>query len=144
MKTMPKIFLQQHKGIGGLYFTFTSIISAVIMTLSLQLSWDSQAVAIADNLAYIASVNTTVNSYIANVPAYDSVNPSIPLKSGGNYEPLRDFNEMIVNAGISPTGASVCDVKWTGSGAYIKMGEFETTLGTKVRPHQQESVIESY
>lgn len=141
---MKKILNQDHKGIGGLYFIMTNIICAMIMVIALQLSWDSQAVAMADNLAYITSINTTVHSYIGNVPSFNRTNPTITTRNGGSYSPLNDFNKMLRDSGISRTGASICTVRWTGSKTYIQIGEFETSLGTKVRPHQQESTVENY
>ena len=144
MKKIKTIFNQKHKGIGGLYFMTTNIICALIMVIALQLSWDSQAVSMADNLSYIVSINTTVHSYVGNIPAFEKTNPTIAIKNGGNYNPLADFNKMIKQSGISANGASQCKVKWTGSKAYVQIGSFKTSLGTEVRPHQQESVIENY
>lgn len=147
MKKIKSIFNQEHKGIGGLYFLITNIICAVIMVIALQLSWDSQAVAMADNLAHIVSINTTVHCYTSNAPAFKEEikkpDSSILTKYGVNYSPLDDFNKMIKQSGISSTGASECEVTWTGNRAYVQMGPFKTSLGTKVRPHQQESVIEN-
>lgn len=134
----------EHKGVGGLYFIFTNIICSVIMLTSLQLSWDSQAVAISDNLSYIVSINTTVHSYIANEPPFNGGNHTIPIKSGGYYSPLNDFNSMLIQSGISKEGASNFKVIWDGNTAYIQIGEFKTSLGTKVRPHEQKSTIENY
>ena len=141
---MKKVLNQEHIGLGGLYFVLTNILCAIIMVISLQLSWDSQAVAMSDNLAYIVSINSTVHSYVGNVDPFNSTNPSISMRSGGTYSPLNDFNRMIRQSGISTSGSSVCTVKWDGHRTYIQMGEFTTSLGTKVRPHRQESVIENY
>lgn len=141
---MRNLLKSQHKGIGGLYFITVNIICSLIMVIALKLSWDSQAVAMADNLAYIASINTTVHSYIGNLGQYQLTNPSIPIKSGGTYNPLADFNEMLKKSGISASGTTSCEVVWTGNKTYIQFGEFTTSLSTKVRPHRQESVIEDY
>ena len=134
----------EHKGIGGLYFLIVNLICAITMLTSLQLSWDSQVVAVSSNLSYIVSINTTVHSYIANVPAFDNVNPSIPIRSGGSYIPLNDFNTMLLQSGISKDGAGICRVVWDGSSARVQIGEFTTSLGSKIRPHEQKSAIENY
>lgn len=142
-KKLLGLLKQEHRAIGGLYFLTTNIICAVILIVILQLSWNSQVVAMSDNLAYITSINTTVHSYLSNLAAYESINPSIPVKkTGGFYSPLDDFNRMIQEAGIS-NGASSCEVKWDGRRTYIQIGELETSLGTKITPHRQESIIEN-
>lgn len=140
---MKNIFLSKHKGAGGLYFITVNIICSMIMLICLKLSWSSQVVAMADNLAYIASVNTTVTSYVSNVNSFTSTNPNIPNKKGGYYNPLNDFNTMLKESGLSQTGTATCEVTWTGNKTYIQFGEFETSLGTIVRPHRQESIIEN-
>lgn len=144
MKKITHIFNQNHKGVGGLYFVTTSIICSMIMTISLQLSWDSQVVSMADNLAYITSINTTVSSYVNKMDPYEVTNPVIYLNSGGTYEPLKDFNQMLKDSGISTEGSSYCQVKWTGRKTYIQFGPFKTSLNTEVAPHRQESIIENY
>lgn len=143
-KRCAKHLGKQHKGVGGLYFIFSNIVAAVIMTTSLQLSWDSQVVAMADNLSYITSINTSAYSYISNVAPFNLANPSIPTKSGGTYKPLDDFNTMLEYAGISADGASSVRVTWDGNKATVQFGAVETTIGTTIYPHQQESNIESY
>lgn len=141
---MKKLMLEEHNGVGGLFFVTTNIICAFIMTISLQLSWMSQAVAMSDNLAYIVSINSTVHNYVGNIPAYDKTNPAIPVKSTGKtYNPLSDFNNMLSQAGIARKGSSTAKVVWTGKATYVQFSEFETVLGSKVRPHQQESIIEN-
>ena len=140
-----KRFLNQdHDGVGGLYFLTVNIICAVIMLICLQLSWDSEAIAISDNLAYITSINTTVNSYVNNKESFTSVNPSITKNAGGDYSPLNDFNSMLAQAGISRGGASSCKVTWDKSGrkTTIQFSEITTNLNTKITPHRQESIIE--
>lgn len=145
---MKNILNKKHKGIGGLYFITTNIICAAIMVLALKLSWDSQVIAMSDNLSYIVSINTTVNCYIGNIDPFEKeikeTDSPIKLKSGKGYNPLSDFNNMLKESGLSQNGASRCKIKWTGNKTYIQIGEFETSLQTKVRPHQQESVIENY
>lgn len=134
---------EKHKGIGGLYFITTNIICSFIMVIALQLSWNSQVVAMADNLLYIASINHTVNNYIANTEPYDE-QTYYPSENSDTYNPLNDFNNMLKSAGLSKDGASECKVKWTGTKTYIQVSKFTTSLGTEVRPHQQESTIENY
>lgn len=137
-----EILTKKHKGIGGLYFITTSIICAAIMTISFQLSWDSQVVAMANNLAYITSINATVNYYVNDIESFESYNPSTQLNNGENYSPLKEFNKMLKDAGLSQNGSSTCRVKWDGKETKIKFGEFKTSLNTYVKPHQQESIIE--
>ena len=142
-KKLLNLLKQEHRAIGGLYFLTTNILCALILITVLQLSWNSQVVAMADNLAYITSINTSVHSYLANLQPYSTTNPSIPIKkTGGYYNPKDDFNRMIRQAGIS-NGASTCEVKWDGRKTYVQMGELETSLGTKITPHRQESIIEN-
>ena len=144
MNKIKNIMNSNHDGFGGLYFIFTNMACAFIMFIALQLSWDSQAVAMADNLAYIANINVAVNSYTTKTEPFDSlVNPSIKKSKGGEYKPLNDFNNMLISTGLTKNGgSSTCTVSWTGTKAYSQFGEFETSLGTKVRPHRQESIIE--
>lgn len=144
---MKEIMLQEHKGIGGLYFLTTNLICAVIMSLSLQLSWSSQVVAIADNLAYIACINTTVHNYIGHVDSYDEINPSINvIATNSTYRTLDDFNRMINSAGISTSDSARCRVVWDDHShqTRIQFSSFDTILGQKVKPHEQYSVIEDY
>lgn len=146
-ETLVRILENEHNGVGGLYFIFTTIICAFITVMVLELSWTSQAVAMADNIAYIVSINTTVHSYTGNVAPFerDFTNEStISTENKGNYNPLNDFNNMIKEAGLSKEGSKICSIKWTGKGTYIQFGEFETSLGIKVRPHEQQSIIEDY
>lgn len=142
INSINNLFSKEHSGMGGLYFITTNTICAVLMLTALQLSWNSEAVAMADNIAYIASINCTVNSYITETPAFTSTNPSIKKSKGGNYNPLQDFNTMLQEVGLSSSGSDSCDVSWDGRGTQIQFSEFETSLGTKVRPHRQESIIE--
>lgn len=143
--SLKNALTSKHSGYGGLYFVTTNIICAFILTISLQMSWMSQAVAMADNLSYIVAINTTVHNYISNVPSYTNVvNPSVPIRTGGNYLPLNDFNKMLQQTGLSTSGTSSCTVSWNGRATTVQMESFRTILGTYVKPHKQNAVIENY
>lgn len=144
-KDLENSLNKNHSGIGGLYFLTSAICCSVIMLIALQLSWDSQAVAMADNLAYITSINTTVVNYTIKNEDFNTPNPSIPKSNGGTYEPLKDFNNMLKDCGLSDSGSSVCYVTWNENKkqSTVQFGEFKTSLGTYVKPHRQESTIEN-
>lgn len=139
---MKKIFLQDQKGVGGLFFIFTSIAGALIMTVSLNLSWSSQAVAMADNLSYIVSINTAVHSYTSREEPFYGTNPVIKRTDGSFYSPLDDFNSMIISLGIASEPASSVFVEWDGKESFVQVGSFKTKLGNTVTPHRQSSAIE--
>lgn len=135
-----------HSGIGGLYFIVSMCICAFIMFAAVKLSWESQAVAISDNLAYIAAINIAANGYVDQVtlPA-GTYNGDLPYPNHP-YNPLSDYNSMLRSAGIvdsSPlSGCTDCHLVWDGHAAQVQFGPFRTTLGSYVMPHKQESVIE--
>lgn len=144
---MKKIMTEEHSGMGGLYFLITNFVCAVIMTLSLQLSWQSQVISMADNLAYIACINTTIHNYIGNKDSYDAINPSIYVAArDGNYSPLADFNNMITSSGIATTSSPKCRVVWDKDEkrTRILFESFSTILGSKVTPHEQDATIEDF
>jgi hypothetical protein len=136
---------QEHRGIGGLYFITTMVICAFILFSTVRLSWDSQAVAMSDNLAYITSINVAVNGYIDNVyiPAGNYPGP-LPF-TNHPYNALADFNSMLRNAGIisGADSCSIAQISWNGRNAVVQYGEFRTSLGSMIMPHQQESIIEN-
>ena len=144
MKSFVAEMKAEHVGIGGLYFISTMIICAFILFATVRLSWDSQAIAMADNIAYITSINVAVNGYVdrAIVPA-GNYTGNLPFNNH-TYSPLDDFNQMIYAAGIAsnPNSCDVCNVYFDGNQAVVQFGEFRTALNTYIRPHQQESVIE--
>lgn len=145
---IKKALADYHGGIGGLYFICTMVICAFIMFTAVKLSWDSQAIAIADNIAYITSINTTINGYIDNADSYNGTyNGNLPNLTNHPYAPLIDFNQMLTSLGIVEGGG--CDrvyVQWTNRPTYgqsvLQYGEFKTRIGTWITPHEQESIIE--
>lgn len=149
------MFKKEHKGIGGLYFISTSIICSIILSFTLQFSWASQASAMADNIAYIVSINCSAYSYLDNRDSYIAINPNYPSEFGSRYYPLDDFNSMAKKAGLTENGANEIIVTWRGNGygndntmphnsAKVQIGEFETSLGLTIKPKEQSSVIENY
>ena len=141
---MLKALNSEHSGIGGLYFISTMVICSFIMFLSVRLSWDSQAIAMADNLAYITCINVAVDGYIDSaVVPYGVYNGGLPFTSHP-YSPLADYNQMMVDAGLTTNSnaCTECRVSFDGMRAVVQYEEFRTSLGTYVRPHQQESTIE--
>lgn len=146
-KLLPlrEILKEEHAAVGGLYFITTNVICAFILSLTLQLSWTSQVVAMSDNLAYIVAINTAVHSYINKDPAYTLTNPSISIKATNSiYSPLNDFNNMLSDSGLGISSVQECVVEWTGTKVSVQFGEFTTILNIKVRPHIQNAVIETY
>lgn len=147
MKTIRNRLSEIHSGYGGIFFMIVNFLCSVIMFYILRLSWDSQVIAISDNLAYIASVNTTVFNYTANKDSYVATNPSIYVRSDGTlYQPLADFNNMIHSVGIATSSCSQCTVVWDKSKGQTKLqfSSFDTILSTRVTPHQTDTVIEQY
>lgn len=145
ISSFKRCMKQEHHGIGGLYFISTMIICAFILFSTVRLSWDSQAVAMADNFAYITSINISVNAYIDNViiPAGNYPGP-LPL-TNHPYNALNDFNSMLQRAGVTsdPNACKEALVSWNGQSAIVQYGEFKTSLNSMIRPHQQESIIEN-
>lgn len=148
---MTEIMKQEHNGIGGLYFITTMLICSFILFVVVRLSWDSQVVAMTDNIAYIISINVAVNSYVDKVETYSDeygINESIRYNVH-SYLPLNDFNGMLEKAGLISNGGNgqckSCEISWNSStnSAVVQFGTFQTVLGSYVRPHQQESVIEN-
>jgi hypothetical protein len=143
---LKKCLQSEHRGIGGLYFICTMVICAFILFSTVRLSWDSQAVAMADNLAYITSINVAVYGYVDNVTIPEgNYTGNLPQLTNHTYSPLSDFNTMLVQAGIAYGNSSrstQCKVSWNGRSATVQYGEFKTALGTYITPHEQESVIE--
>lgn len=140
---MPNFLKQEHEGAGGMFFLTVSFACYIIMMWCLRLSWTSQAVAIADNLAYMTTINTTVHNYVEHKGSYNTTNPVINLRNGGSFNPLEDFNNMTSSIGIAKTKATECKVVWNGRQTSIQFGEFKTSLGITIRPHKQQSVIEN-
>lgn len=131
---------------GGVYFVTTSLICSMILFATVRLSWDSQAVAIANNFAGIVAINISVNGYIDNVIIPEArYAGSLPF-TNHPYNPLEDFNSMMRSAGlVSHSGGSKeYWASWDGKIARVQFGEFTTLLGSKVRPHLQQSAVESY
>ena len=143
MQTIIKELKNEHVGIGGLYFISTMVICAFILLTVVKLSWNSQAVAIADNVAYITSINVAVNGYVdrATVPA-GNYTGALPYPTH-QYSPLPEFNRMMTDLGVMKGQSTSCNVYFNGTQAVVQFGEFRTSLGSYVRPHQQESTIET-
>ena len=144
---MKKLLLSEHEGYGGMYFIISAIVCALLMTFSLRLSWESQAIAICDNFEKIVALNTSTNCYLSNYSDFNEINPIISnVKDGRTYSPLNDFNDMIYNAGISDTGANKITVIWESSEAKVTLQVSEVTLnfGDSITPHIQEAIIETY
>lgn len=142
---LSSVLFEEHSGVGGLYFVTTNMICAFILTITLQLSWTSQVVAMADNFAYITSLNTAAYSYVGGEPAYTTTNPAIYIDSADTYyRPLSDFNKMLADSGIRTSPVTTCLVTWDGRRATVEFGEFNTILNVNVRSHRQEAIIETY
>jgi len=149
---MKKLLQEEHGGIGGLYFFIVNYAMAVILIIALRLSWTSQAVAMADNLAYIAAINTNISYYMANYPTQNQVhNPNILCQDGSTYSPLTDFNNMLAMSGFKRADgtnatSSDCNIIYNAvdNSVRIQFGEIDTILGIKIKPHEQQTVIEYY
>lgn len=136
---------QKHNGFGGVYFLIVSFILSSILILCFRTSWASQVVAMSDNLAYIATINTAVHCFTENLGRYEGIDTGSGI---GNYSPLNDFNQMLENAGIVEGNKfpNECRVIWDDQSktATIQFGKFKTFLNLEVRPHEQQAVIEEY
>lgn len=135
---------EEHEAIGGLYFLSVNILMSFILVICLHLSWSSSVIAMADNLAYIVSINCTVHNYLSNEAPYTRINPSIKINKGGTYNPLYEFNKMARDSGIMKSPATRIEVKWNGRRTQIQVGGFETVLGDMITPHVQNSTIENH
>lgn len=138
------VMKQDHRGVGGLYFLITMMICSFILIATVRLSWDSQAISIANNLSQITAINVAVNGYLDNtkIPK-GNYTGKLPLDNY-DYRPLTDFNNMLQDLGIitSSNKAKSCTVEWDGNNAKVQFGEFTTSLGSKIKPHEQNSIIE--
>lgn len=137
------IFKEEHHGAGGLYFIVTNIICALITTMVMALSFDSQVIAMADNLAYIVSINTSVYNYLSQENNYEKSNPSIEKGDGMYYYPLNDFNSMLKSTGLtnSNNAVSTVTVTWDGTYSTLQFGSFKNMMGRDITPHKQTSTI---
>ena len=143
---MKKIMYKEHNGYGGIYFMTISILCALLTIVILRLSWASQVIAMADNIAYITCINTAANSYTYNLESFDSTNPVLKSKSGDKYDPLKDFNSMMSSAGIKASAPTQCHVTWNKNTkkASLQIGTFKTsTFKMNITPHLQNSIIEN-
>lgn len=142
---MKKYLKKEHNGIGGLFFIMVSISCSFIMITSLNFAWSSRTIAMADNIAHIASINISVSSYLGNYSSYTMTgNPSIKMTSGETYNPLSDFNDMIASSGAGATGAEYVTITWDkiNKVSKVQFGPFESSLGSFIRPREQQSIIE--
>ena len=112
--------------------------------MALQLSWNSQAVAIANNVSNIVATNVAVHNYLNNTASYTRLNPTINISSGGTYDPLNDFNQTLLDMGIMQEASDKCKVTWVNPGgtSKIEFNYFKTKLGTSVKPDPQKYIIE--
>lgn len=134
---MKKVLKEEHRGFGGLYFTFTAIISAIIMSYSIQLSWTSNVVSMADNFAYISTYNAAAYMYKNQAPAMSYTTSISPT--------LDSFNKMLSDAGIG-SGSNTVVISWTGYGSpteqlRLDFSSFKTKIGPDVKPHSQSVII---
>lgn len=144
---LKHILTSEHEGYGGMYFIISAIVCASLMMFSLRLSWESQAIAICDNLEKIVALNTSANCYLSSYSDFNEINPIISdVKTGGNYDPLKDFNDLIINTGISDTGTTKINVIWNSSEGKVTLQTDEVILkfGGPINPHKQSAIIETY
>ena len=137
---------KEHNGYGGIYFMTISIICALLTIVILRLSWASQVIAMADNIAYITCINTAANSYTYNLDSYNSTNPVLTSRSGDQYNPLSDFNSMMSSAGIKGSAPTECKVIWDKSNKKLSLqiGTFKTSsFNMDITPHVQNAIIEN-
>lgn len=141
---MKKFMKVKHTGFGGIYFLTSAFIAAVIMFLTFRLSWASNVASISSNLAYIASINTSVKNYVNKVDPYTSqTNPTVVNKSDGvTYSTLEDMKDMLRESKIAATMPSTVTVTWTGKQTVVKVGTFKDILGQDITPEVQQSIIE--
>lgn len=142
IKILEKELTKEHVGFGGVYFIIVSILCSFITVVALTLGYNSQVVAIADNIAYIVSINVTVESYSSHCDEYQGTNLAIPCVTGGTYNPLADFNKMMGDLHLMNSACSSVYIDWDGYSATVQFGGFENRLGSVITPHSQESTIE--
>ena len=126
-----------------MYFITSAIVCSIITVIILNLSFNSQVVAMADNVAYITSINASVYNYTCGVDEYTATNPVIKNDLKDSYNPLADFNEMMNGLGVMISPATTVVVTWDGKKTIVQYGGFVNTLGSTIIPHQQESIIEN-
>lgn len=141
---MNKFMKIKHRGFGGLYFLTSTFLAAVILFFTFRLSWASNVASISNNLAYIASINTSVKNYVNKVDPYTSqVNPTVVNKSDGvAYSTLKDMQDMLKESKIASEVPNNVTVTWTGKQTVVKFGSFKDILGQEITPETQQSVIE--
>lgn len=139
-----------HKGYGGMIFMITSLLSGITMLYAVTLSWNSNAIAMADNIAYITTVSTANELYTGNVPSFtkEDTNEIIKAPNGtiinpvGRYSDMLNSSRLIKGATPNPTRYAIKWNKQKGT-CSIQFQGFETTVGDIVTPHRQEAVIEN-
>ena len=141
-----KIFKKKVKGAGGLLFIFVAMASVSTLLMIVSLSRSSTAMSISDNVAHIISTNVSVISYQTGQDTYViSGGDGIKRSDGTMYYPLEDFNKVATSYGYTKAGADNILVKWDNAKkqATVQVGQVKTTWNEKIRPHEQQTVIES-
>lgn len=147
-KGLKDCLLEEHTGIGGLYFVFANTACAFMLGMILQVAWMAHAVAVSDNMAQVVAINVAVHSYANNKPSFTQTNPNLVSNvSGFMYNPLNDFNQMLRTyglSGVTTNQSSQVVVTWNAASrtASVQFSEFETTMHSLVTPHLQQSTIE--
>lgn len=144
---------QKHRGLGGVYFIVASVLCAFMMTTVLRLSYDSQCISLADNMAKICTMNVTTMEYLNRTSSYTNQhNPSISISSysafgepDDTYNPISDYNNMLNSMGISSEDCSDVYITWNAAKktATVQFGAFKNNLGSEIKAHQQTYLVEN-
>ena len=153
-KTKLEFLNEEHKGIGGLYFIFSSIISAFILTNILRMSYSSNISTIINNSAFIVATDALAVSYINYESSYETggIAP-FNYPKVGNYINCNDELRNIINNWADISEPISCTVKYIptydrsgrglGSKLILKYDPIKLrNFDIKITPSVQEVVIE--
>lgn len=131
MKKINLNFLkEEHKGIGGLYFIFSSITCAFILTNILRMSYSSNVSEIINNGAFIVASDALAISYMNYCQSYES-DGYAPFSYPAIDNRYIDCNEElnnIISDWTEVASAIECNLKYTAN--YDNTGR---GLGSKIR-----------
>lgn len=148
MNKINKTLNVEHKAIGGLYFIFTSIVCALIMTSVLKMSYSSQMITVMDNFAFIVATDCLTVSYNNDLDSYTVENGLIgPYGENSLYYDVESQFELLLSnylsrSDINTTGFKVAYNK-TSKTLRLQINTVEINrFDLKIKPHQQDVVIE--
>lgn len=136
---------EEHDGIGGLYFISVSVICSIITVIVTSLSYMSQIVTMADNYAYIVTINIASENYLCNNDSYNNAVNKTFTRNEKTYNPLNDYSNMLTKLKMVTKTPETVTISWNKEhkNVIVQFSEFKDNLGNNITPHRQEAIIEN-